>query len=200
MSTPHSAGNRGRTLELEGVTFQHIAELLPDSDPTGRIDRYTAHDKYRNSNGLVLNPEGLGPFCRLRVRHAPKAPGVFALVLEGRVVFLSNTDDLYHTVNLELGLIAPRACYERGDENACRVNNRVLFASEEGSSVSLWFHLSSAGSIVLRRILADMANAGSHPIWNPPLTVITEGGGSGEERLARARLRLEAGDEASAGS
>lgn len=184
---------------MEGVTFQFLADLLPDSDPRGRIDRYIAHEKYRNDAGLALNPEGLGPFCRLRVRHAPKAAGVFALLREGRVAYLASTPDLYHTVNLAFGLIAPRACYERGDENACRVNNRVLMAAEQGLTVSLWFHLTTAGSLVLRRILAAMATSGRHPMWNPPLTVIVDEPDYGEARLDRARRRMEGETEPAAG-
>lgn len=201
MAHHHGAGNRGRTLDLGSVQFQYLADLLPDGDPSGRTDRYTAHDKYRNDSGLALNPEGVGPFCRLRVRHAPKAAGVFALLCEGSVVYLGATDDLYHTINLELGLIAPRACYERGDENACRVNNRVLTAHEHGSTVSLWFHLSVAGSLLLRRLLAEMAAEGRQPSWNPPLTVIVEEAPPPEEdRLERARRRMQDGADASAGT
>lgn len=163
--------NTGRTIELGELPFLYLLDVVPDQSPSGDLIVYEAHTRYDNPLGRALLPPGSGPFCRFREPSLPHLAGVVLFTVDGVPAYLDDVPDLNQAVNLRFGLIAPRQCYEPGDERACRVNAEVLKAVREGQVVSLWFRATpNARQALVRALARHRQEGGADPLWNPEVS------------------------------
>lgn len=159
--------NTGRTIELGDLPLRYLLDVVPDQSWGGDPIVYEAHTRYDNVLGRALLPSGLGPFCRFREPSLPHLAGVMLFTVDGVPAYLQDVPDLNQAFNLRFGLIAPRQCYEGGDEQACRVNAEVLRAIREGQVVSLWFRATlNARQATVRALTRHRQAGGADPGWN----------------------------------
>ncbi len=55
------------TLRLQNLDFRYVGPIEPKTDLSGEIIEECPQGKYRNHEGLSLNPHGQGPFCRFSI-------------------------------------------------------------------------------------------------------------------------------------
>jgi hypothetical protein len=83
------------------------------------------------------------------------------LVIEGRVRYIGECENLSERFNMGYGNISPRNCFTGGQETNCRINSLVLRSLSEGLKTTLWFHETSD----YKRIESDLRAQGGLG-WN----------------------------------
>jgi hypothetical protein len=119
----------------------------------------------------------LGPFGRIEPEYAlPESPGVFALLSQGVVHYVSSTGDLSRHFGMRHGLghITRRDCRRGRAEERCRLNRLITAEAGMGRSVDLyllpipgprwpWQSRSEPAARVAAEIVATVRGD-----WHPP--------------------------------
>jgi hypothetical protein len=119
--------------------FKLVGTIQPEIDDVGKMREYFPQTKYRNQKGLSLSPNGHGPFCKFRILNNWRFAGVYALTIDGRVIYIGECFDLSSRFNNGYGNISPRNCYEGGQPTNCRINNLIYNSVKSGNKIDLWF-------------------------------------------------------------
>ena len=151
----------GSGMEIAGIRFGLVCEIVPVSDENG-IVTYAPQKKYAGRDRLRLNRYGRGRFCRFGI---PKKwvgyAGVYAISIDGRVVYVGKCENLYHRFNAGYGNISPRNCYEGGQSTNCRINAEVLRHAEKRSRMHLYFFETEDRDRTERALIRRL-----RPAWN----------------------------------
>jgi hypothetical protein len=116
-----------------GHQFQLIATVNPERDDDGNVKTFSP----RGSGGQELSD---APFCRFAFPPDQRRSGVYAIVVNDRVVYVGKTNNLSRRFGPgEYGhIVVP----EPGNPQVPnrRVNHGVLEAASRGDAVQVWFH------------------------------------------------------------
>lgn len=148
--------------KIAGLPFQYICEIVPACHADGRPKEFMPQRGYKNSRNLPLHEYGQGPFCRYRIPNELNLKvGVYAILVDGQSRYVGETDNLGHRFNAGYGNTSPRNCFQGGQSTNCRVNNLILNAYKEGSSIWLLFHETADRFSIEATVLAAL-----RPRWN----------------------------------
>ena len=142
-------------------TFERVAEVRPDQGPDGGFIEYNAHKEFDNPQGLHLHRYGCGPFCSFQIPGNHDYECVFALTVDGELVFVGEAENLSVRINDGYGSISPRHCYAGGQSVLCRVNSSILSNAKGRKAIELW-----ACKAVDRREAESELIQGLKPAWN----------------------------------
>ena len=135
-------GRRDR--QLLGYRFTRVDSFDLERKSSGTPRKFGPQKEYSKAKTTALNPYGTGSFCRLEVKGLPAAPGVYALTVDGDVVYVGQTQNLSERWGPRgFARISPRNCYVRGQSTNCKINGSVLKAAERNSQIDLWLHETS---------------------------------------------------------
>ncbi len=147
---------------IKGFQFQYVCEIVPQCHADGIPRELMPQRRYRNPDNLPLHRYGKGPFCKFTIPGQwNHKVGVYAILVDGETVYVGETDDLGRRFNLGYGNISPRNCFKGGQPTNCRVNNLILSAYKEGSSVQLLFRETADRFHIEATLLASL-----RPEWN----------------------------------
>lgn len=169
-----------RQLSLEGIEFTWASQIDPDRDASGRPIELMPQARYSNVASLPLNPHGEGPFCKLRIPGLPKSPGVYAVTVDGDVVYVGEGQNLNQRWGSGgYGTISPRNCFDKGQPTNCKVNHRVLVAAKANKTAELWIFETDHYKSVEARLIRSL-----DPPWNSQVRWGLPGRDSGSLRRA----------------
>jgi hypothetical protein len=142
-------------------TFERVAHLEPARRPEGEFVEYNAHKEFENPEGLHLHRYGCGPFCEINVPAEHSYGCVFALTVDGELVFVGETENLATQFNEGFGTISPRHCYAGGQSTNCRINASILNSAKSRKAIELW-----SCQVGDRRELESELIRDLKPAWN----------------------------------
>lgn len=149
-------------MRLSDIEFEWVADVDPDRDANGRPIELMPQARYKRASSTPLNPHGSGPFCRFKVQGLPRSPGVYALLVGGRVTYVGKGQNLEERWGPRgYATISPRNCFVGGQSTNCKVNNRILQAAQRGVSISLWVHPTANPGPVEAFVIREL-----DPPWN----------------------------------
>lgn len=144
--------------KIGGYEFRLVATIEPRRDGAGRVIKY-AHSP---PDGKRLNRHGQGPFCRFDFPENWPYAGVYAITVDGVVVYVGESANLSTRFGPRgYGSIASRECMSDGQATNCKVNARIADAADCGSRVQVWFLQTEHRIEVERQVIADLK-----PPWN----------------------------------
>lgn len=155
------ASNLPLNLDLAGHDFAFMVPLIPESNVQRAIQELYPQERYAKRDAILLHKHGHGAFCRFRVSVPRGLVGVYALVVNGRICYIGECEDLGKRFNMGYGNISPRNCYVGGQVTNCKINRRVLEVSKSGRSVNLYFHPTSSRRQVEKQLITQFS-----PPWN----------------------------------
>ena len=151
-----------RTRILGHHRFFWVASIEAAVGPDGKPRKFRPHKRYARAQTTPLNPHGAGPFCLLKMKELPTTSGVYAVCVDGKVMYVGSASDLSERWGPRgYGRISPRNCFKGGQSTNCKINNRILRAMCADSRVDLWFHETPEP----KPTEADLIDALS-PSWN----------------------------------
>ena len=127
-------------IELLGYLFERICRIVPELDENGALVEYMPQSDYNNVHRLPLNKYGSGSFCRFRIPKSITEAGVYAVMVNDKIKYVGECDNLSYRWNIGYGNISPRNCFVSGQSTNCRMNKLILEAYKSGNNVSLFFH------------------------------------------------------------
>ena len=129
---------------------------------------------HRTADGIIVedshhvppsqrtNPYSAGPFCRFGLPAAPSAPGVYAVFVNDQLVYIGRCENLASRFGPGgYGRISPRNIHDDGQSTNCKLNSRILIAVNDGSTIQVWFHSTSAFVSVEAELINRLK-----PEWN----------------------------------
>lgn len=119
-----------------GYQFLLMATIEPERDGQGKVREYSP----RHASGQELSD---APFCRFAFPADQRRPGVYAVVVNDRVMYVGKTNNLSRRFGPgEYGhIVVP----EPGNSQVTnrRVNHGILEAARRGDTVGVWFNATS---------------------------------------------------------
>lgn len=153
---------RRRNRQLLGYRFTRVDSFDLERTSRGTTRKYRPQKEYSEAETTRLNQHGRGQFCRLQVKGLPTVPGVYALTVDGDVVYVGQTGNLAERWGPRgYGTISPRNCYVGGQSTNCKINGSILKADERNSQIDLWFHETSDPKPCEVKLISGLA-----PPWN----------------------------------
>lgn len=160
-------------MELCGYAFERVCDVEPDRTEGDAVEICVPQPAYDRRDERAVHDDGWGPFCSFDLPdEGTHRPGVYALAVEGDVVYVGETEDLYDQVADGYGRISPANCFEGGQRTNCRLNTEIFRAVRRGDTVSVHLHATDdfagteAENRALRRIIEDDLLAALDPAWN----------------------------------
>ena len=151
-----------RMLVLLSRSFVWVARIQPKTRKDGTLWTCMPQKRYANAAQKPLNPHGAGPFCRFDVDDLPDASGVYAVTLNGRLVYVGIAKNLKQRWGSQgFGRISPGNCYVRGQSTNCKVNHAILQAVQQEQIVDLWIYEMEGPRALEKHIIQDL-----DPLWN----------------------------------
>ncbi len=154
--------NAARTMTLEGQVFQRSARITPEAGPDGRPMEYMPQSRYVRAPSTPLNRHGAGPFCRFAVPRLPAAPGVYAITVAEKLVYVGIATNLRRRWGPSgYAQIQPKNCFKGGQSTNCKVNHAILAATQGRLAIDLWIHRTGHPRPLEERLIDVLA-----PPWN----------------------------------
>ena len=144
-----------------GAPFDFVCEVEPERGLEGTIQIFKPQARYKKRDSIPLHKHGHGPFCRFKIPKDKKVPGVYALTVDGEVVYVGECENLSQRFNAGYGNISPKNCYVGGQRTNCKINNLILTTTQAGRRVQLWFFGTSDHKKIEKRLLEEF-----NPRWN----------------------------------
>ena len=153
-------------LDIMGVSFDFVASIVPDHNPDGTVKEFMRQDEYCNVRHLALNAHGAGPFCHFRVAADVPFAGLYALTVNGAIMYIGKTERLSRRFGENYGNISPSDCFKKvGQLTNCFVNGRILEHAKQSHRIQLWFCQIGASAAERERLEAQLI-ASENPPWN----------------------------------
>ena len=120
--------------------FDHICEIIPETDEKGIPTEFFPQKRYNNKKNLSLNRYGKGPFCKFNIdeKFCGKS-GVYTISINNKIQYVGQCKDIHGRFNNGYGNISPRNCFERGQSTNCRVNSEILKSYKSYDEIQLCF-------------------------------------------------------------
>lgn len=148
-------------LTLLDRTFERVGQVDPVRCPEGEYAEHHAHKEFENPQGLHLHRYGCGPFCDFTIPAEHDYGCVFALTVDGELIFVGEAEDLAARFNDGYGAISPRHCYAGGQSTYCRINASILDSAKSRKAIELW-----SCQLAERRELESRLISELKPAWN----------------------------------
>ena len=133
------AGVDATAADLIGRGFRRFDRIEPDARPDGRPLEFMPRKRYKNDKAKLLNPNGRGPFCRFPAPELPTAPGVYAVVVDRRIVaYVGMAKNDLRQRWQGYARIQPANCFRGGQSTNCKINNAILLATRKNRTIDLW--------------------------------------------------------------
>src|SRR5262249_25293776 len=143
---------------IAGYNFDLIGEIRPATSHTGDVIEYAPQVPWN----VRLNRYAGGPFCRFRVKEAPKACGVYAIKVGDELKYIGQCADLSERFGPNgYGTIAARNCHSDGQATNCKINASILKEAKARHKIVLWFHASSDYKAIEKDMISRL-----DPPWN----------------------------------
>jgi len=143
-----------------GISFRFVCPIVPDR--RGRnVATFRPHERYVNPRGIPLHAWGSGPFCRFQIPPQVPESGVYAIVVDGEIRYVGETENLTTRFNAGYCSISPRACFVGGQSTNCHVNSLILAEALRGAQIELWFTPANDR----RRLEGELIRT-IRPLWN----------------------------------
>ena len=151
------------TLTLGGHDFEWIAEIAPDAAPNGEPLEYMPQERYAKAKEKPLNKHGYGPFCRFSIPGLPTRPGLYAVTVARRLVYVGIAKKNLRQRWGASGYaeIQPVNCFRGGQPTNCRINHAILLAVREKQAVELWIRHESNPRPLEALLIREL-----NPPWN----------------------------------
>ena len=154
--------NNAGALTLGGQTFQHVTHISPEAGPDSKPMEYMPQQDYYAAASTPLNRHGSGPFCRFAVAGLPAAPGVYAVTVAQKLVYVGIATDLKRRWGSSgYAQIQPKNCFRGGQSTNCKMNHAILLAARDGLAIRLWIHRTENPRPIEKRLIAELS-----PPWN----------------------------------
>jgi len=114
------------SLVIDDIHFQTVCEIKLDHDEAGKILISRPQAKYKKASSAKLHRYGNGEFCRFRIPKIWNVSGVYAIIVDSRLTYIGECEDLSFRFNTGYGQISPRNCYIGGQQTNCRINKLIL--------------------------------------------------------------------------
>jgi len=142
--------------------FTWAAQIEPNRDASGQPIELMPQNRYAKAATTPLNPNGAGPFCRFTVKNLSQSSGVYAVTVEGQLVYVGKGQNLAERWGPRgYSAIHPRNCYVGGQSTNCKVNHRILVAAHRNRTIELWIHETDQPTAVESRLIRSL-----DPPWN----------------------------------
>lgn len=148
-------------IALGSYTFSLVESLVLEHDETGVIAERRPQAQYYKADLVPLHKHGEGPFCKFGISVPLGLVGVYALLVDGQVRYIGESEDLRKRFSYGYGNISPRNCYKGGQGTNLKINRRVLEVAKAAGRVDLYFYGTNARKQVERQLL-DIYS----PAWN----------------------------------
>lgn len=148
-------------MRLLDHTFERVGRVDPNRHPEGEYVEYHAHEEFENPQGLHLHRYGCGPFCEFSISDEHDYGCVYALTVDGELVFVGEAENLVARFNEGYGAISPRHCYAGGQSINCRINAAVLDSAKSSKVIELWSCRVNDRRELESRLVRDLK-----PAWN----------------------------------
>ena len=160
---PPSVGLSGVVrLRLLSYVFVHAATIDPERGTDGTPLEFMPQSRYFRARTTRLNRYGAGPFCRFTVKNLPTTSGIYALTIDGQLVYVGIANDLARRWGQQgYATISPRNCYVGGQSTNCKVNNLILQTARDSRRIGLWIHETHAPKPIESRLIRRL-----DPPWN----------------------------------
>jgi hypothetical protein len=143
---------------LGSYSFKLVCALEPKTDLAGRIIEYT----HEIPPDVRPNRYVRGPFCTFDFPSDLRFPGVYAIVVNGRLVYIGKCKDLSRRFStLQYGAITARNCHADGQATNCKINSKVLLHAKASQRIVVCFHRTDDADAIERELLAQY-----RPLWN----------------------------------
>ncbi len=110
--------------QIQRDAHGHFHEYIPEMPEGQRANRYAA-----------------GPFCKFGLPAAPRAPGVYAVLVDEQLKYIGRCEDLAKRFGSSgYGSISQRNLHDDGQSTNCKLNARVLATAQQGQLMQVWFH------------------------------------------------------------
>ena len=151
-----------KAVQIDGLEFESVGPIIPESDRHGNIVEYNRHAEYENKKNLPLDRHGRGPFCKFTLdkRYAQKS-GVYAMISDEDILYIGKCVDLQNRFNVGYGNISPRNCFKGGQPTNCRINSNILKRIKRQKEIRLYFLETKCISEIEQRLIAK-----TRPPWN----------------------------------
>jgi hypothetical protein len=131
---------RELTVDIAGYIFYHVQDIHPARNSYGQVEEFMPQSQYLKRAISRLNPHGRGPFCRFSLDKKWQGfSGVYALIINGVLMYIGETVDLYKRFNTGYGNISPKNCYQGGQPTNCKINNLILNKYLNNEITSVYF-------------------------------------------------------------
>ena len=119
--------------------LRRFARIEPEAGPDGNPVEDMPQKRYKNVKKKTLNPNGCGPFCLFPAPELPTAPGVYAVVVDQRIVaYVGMAKKGMRQRWRGYARIQPANCYKGGQSTNCKINNAILLATRKNRTIDLW--------------------------------------------------------------
>lgn len=148
--------------KIKNIHFQHICEISPEIHDKGEIKEYLPQTRYENIDNSPMHEHGIGPFCKFKIpaEHRGKS-GIYIIFRDKYPVYIGECEDLRNRFNAGYGNISPRNCFIGGQPTNCRINNLILQAIKNGSSIKLFFYGTAERIKIEQNFIGHLS-----PDWN----------------------------------
>lgn len=127
-------------IQIEDWKFEHICEIIPNSNSDETPVEYHPQERYANKKNLCLNKYGKGPFCKFTIpRKYKQKSGVYLIEIDKNFQYVGECDDLHKRFGMGYGNISPRNCFEGGQPTNCRINYNILKMNKTRKKIHLYF-------------------------------------------------------------
>ena len=149
-------------MKIVNFTFSYICQILPETDPSGKVIEFLPQSRYENKRAIKLHKYGNGPFCKFTInRNFSKKTGVYVMKTKDTFQYVGECDDFFKRFGMGYGNISPRNCFEGGQPTNCRINSKILSSIKSGNPVSLYFFETDERFRVEHELIVSL-----NPPWN----------------------------------
>jgi hypothetical protein len=129
------------TREINGLSFEYVSEIVPESDINGNPKEFFPQSRYKNINNISFHKYGNGSFCRFKIQKENNGKtGVYVILVDNNLKYVGECENLGMRFNNGYGNIYPRNCFEGGRSTNCRINKLILEAFRNHSKIELFFY------------------------------------------------------------
>lgn len=124
------------TINDEDYEFKHIQDLIPECE-NNHLKVYEHNDsKYSE---YQKNKFGERDYCSFKINYPKNISGVYLWVVDEKIIYIGETDDLTNRFNAGYGKITPYNCNINGQTTNCKMNGVVLDLFRQNKIISLYF-------------------------------------------------------------
>jgi hypothetical protein len=121
-------------------SFEFVDSLSIERNEAGVVDLKMPQSRYEKADEYPIHQYGWGPFCKFSVDTSEYigTEGVYIFTAGYEIKYVGETVNIHNRIQPGYGNIAPKNCFEGGQQTNCRINHLILETARSGRQVSLW--------------------------------------------------------------